>query len=179
MSKPPEPSVETIGDLILDLSRRGHGSYILLAAAQLDNALEDLICQRMPKLSNTARNKLFRGLGAFAHFSTKIDVAYAMELISDDIRHDMHVLRDIRNEFAHPKKEIHLHLDDVIGMMGRFRNFDDEVDRLAYFIKKINEIWSAINAKSESNILVKTLRDYAKKTNISAKRAQSASDTSD
>lgn len=171
MTKPPESSPEMISDLILDLSRRGHGSYVLLAATHLENALENLICKRMPKLSKTMRDKLFHGISAFSHFSTKIDVAHAMDLISADTRHDLHVFRSIRNEFAHPEKEIHLHLDELADMMRRFRGFDSEMDRFAFFGKKFNELWSAINGRMESGLLAEALREYAKKHRSSPKKS--------
>lgn len=46
-------------------------------------------------------NKLFSGSGPFATFSSKIDVAYRMGLISKSEHGCIHTIRSIRNVFAH------------------------------------------------------------------------------
>jgi hypothetical protein len=45
--------------------------------------------------------RLFEGAGPLATFSAKIDLARLLGLITDAIRSDLHIIRDIRNEFAH------------------------------------------------------------------------------
>jgi hypothetical protein len=69
----------------------------------------------------------------------------AMGLINDATRHDLHVLRDIRNEFAHPKKRTHFDLDEMRALLAKFRGFDRRMDRLVFFGKKIDDLWDAIS----------------------------------
>jgi hypothetical protein len=53
--------------------------------------------------------KVFEGYGPLATFSSKISLCEALNLfIADDIRHDLGILRKIRNEFAHSPRERHL-----------------------------------------------------------------------
>jgi len=163
----------TIHDLILDLSRRGHGAYVLLAAAQFENALEELICAHLPKLSKTLRAKLFTGYRApFSNFSTKIDVAFACGEIDSETHHDLHVLREIRNEFAHPKQETHLELEEVLDLLKRFRNYDKKMDRFAFLGEKVNQLWAAINPRFETLAMVAALqRSFEQKRDTSPKKS--------
>ena len=46
-------------------------------------------------------HQLFDGTGALATFSAKIDIAYAFGLIGTQERADLHIIRKIRNDFAH------------------------------------------------------------------------------
>ena len=48
-----------------------------------------------------APKSLFEGNGPFSTLSSKIDVAYALGLLSSEERRELHLLRKIRNEFAH------------------------------------------------------------------------------
>jgi len=166
-------TVPPLHELIVILSRRSHASYVLLAATQIENALQELICSHLPKLSNEKRDKLFKGLGAFSHFSTKIEVANAMGEINGDTRHDLDVLREIRNEFAHPSKEIHFHLDEMSNLLRKFRNYDDKMDPLAFFWKKLDEIWAALNPQIQMAALLSALKkDVAARPDTSPKKSR-------
>ena len=48
-----------------------------------------------------AWKSLFSGSGPLATFSTKIDLACLVGMISEAIRSDLHSIRQVRNEFAH------------------------------------------------------------------------------
>ncbi|RJG08169.1 hypothetical protein D3870_17710 [Noviherbaspirillum cavernae] len=45
--------------------------------------------------------RLFAGSGPLANLSSKIDLSRLLGLVTDTIRSDLHIIRDIRNEFAH------------------------------------------------------------------------------
>jgi DNA-binding MltR family transcriptional regulator len=45
--------------------------------------------------------RLFAGSGPLANFSSKIDLSRLLGLVTDTIRSDLHIIREIRNEFAH------------------------------------------------------------------------------
>lgn len=45
--------------------------------------------------------RLFEGNGPLATLSAKIDLARLLGLVTETIRSDLHIIRDIRNEFAH------------------------------------------------------------------------------
>lgn len=45
--------------------------------------------------------RLFAGSGPLANLSSKIDLCRLLGLITDTIRSDLHIIRDVRNEFAH------------------------------------------------------------------------------
>lgn len=48
-----------------------------------------------------AWKRLFSGSGPLATFSTKIDLACLVGMISEAVRADLHSIREVRNEFAH------------------------------------------------------------------------------
>ena len=50
---------------------------------------------------SNAWKRLFEGNGSMTTFSAKIDLARLLGIITDTIRSDLHIIRDIRNEFAH------------------------------------------------------------------------------
>lgn len=50
---------------------------------------------------NKAWDRLFRKSGPLSSFSAKIDLARLLGIISAVIASDLHIIRDVRNEFAH------------------------------------------------------------------------------
>jgi DNA-binding MltR family transcriptional regulator len=82
------------------LSEETDRGCALMAAAYLDFELQRLL--EATFLENKKISKvLFDYNGPLSNFSSKIDIAYMMGLISDLARRDLHILRKIRNDFAH------------------------------------------------------------------------------
>jgi DNA-binding MltR family transcriptional regulator len=74
----------------------------VLGVSVLDAQLEDLF--RATLIHFTPKESfdgLFSANGPLATFSARINLAFSLGWISDDVRRDLHVLRDIRNTFAH------------------------------------------------------------------------------
>jgi len=72
----------------------------LVAGAFLDEVLGELL--RVFLVDDpTNDKKIFEGTGPLATFSAKIDIAYRIGLISAQEHKTLHVVRSIRNDFAH------------------------------------------------------------------------------
>lgn len=89
------------GKLLVGESDRGAA---VLAGGYLDSLLEDLL--RAVIVEDKSLNSLFDGNGPFATFSGRIDVAFAFGLLPVKTRHDLHLIRKIRNHFAHHSDEV-------------------------------------------------------------------------
>lgn len=74
---------------------------VILAATLLDTALATLLKTYFAP-SVVARDSLFDGANApLASFSARIDLAYRLGLVSALMARDLHLIRRIRNDFAH------------------------------------------------------------------------------
>lgn len=72
-----------------------------IAETRLEQALQSrLRAADTSKLQDIVR-ELFRASGALGPFSTKIDLAYLMRLLSDEAYKDLTNVKNIRNDFAH------------------------------------------------------------------------------
>ena len=72
----------------------------LMAAAFLDERIMDLIKANLVSDARLAQ-KAFDASGPLGSFSSRIDMAYLMGLIPKNALRDLHLLRKIRNDFAH------------------------------------------------------------------------------
>jgi hypothetical protein len=87
-------------ELIRTLGDESERGMAVLVGAELDRALELVLCAYLPP--GKARKELFSG-GAppLGTFSSKINLCRALHLISEEEYALLHVIRKIRNEFAH------------------------------------------------------------------------------
>ncbi len=90
----------TTEELQQTLSGESDRGCTLMAAAFLDSALGILlraILLNRPQILD----ELLQGTGPLATFSSRIEIAYVLGLIGPEVRRDLHMIRRIRNEFAH------------------------------------------------------------------------------
>lgn len=104
---PPELR-EPLGEIVefrIALQSESDRATALMAAAFLEDYLAKLISKFMINDPSVGR-EIFTHNGALGTFSAKIDLAYMLALISPSVRKDLHLLRKIRNDFAHTAKPL-------------------------------------------------------------------------
>jgi hypothetical protein len=87
----------------------------LVGAALLDARLERLLLAHM--LPGKVAGELVNGRNApLGTFSARINLCYALGLITTAERHDLNLVRSIRNEFAHREHGITFSDDRITGL---------------------------------------------------------------
>jgi hypothetical protein len=86
------------------LLRESDRAAAVLAPAYLDALLEDLL--RSFFIEGDSADQLLGLDRPIGTFSSRIDLAHAVGFVTDDTRHDLHLIRKIRNDFAH-KVDLH------------------------------------------------------------------------
>lgn len=96
----------------------------IVAGSIVETRLEQAIQSRL-RQADTSKlqeivQQLFRASGALGPFSTKIDLAYLMRLLSDEAYKDLTNIKNIRNDFAHRLEHDSF---DVPSIRDRCKNF--------------------------------------------------------
>lgn len=95
-----DPELRRRYELFTKVGAETERGMTILAAAELDRALETLLKSYL--VPGKARDTLLGGGSSpLGSFSAKINLARALHLIRDDEYELLHVIRKIRNEFAH------------------------------------------------------------------------------
>jgi hypothetical protein len=118
--------------------------FVLQSLALMDHILERLLTMKMPNLSKDLRKSLFENPTApLKSFYAKIELAYALAIIDKSMHRDLNTMRQIRNEFAHPKvKDVHLDTPAMLKLPKKFEDYKDyngKMVRLFYWQAKTNE----------------------------------------
>ena len=114
----------------------------------------------VPNLSNRLREKLFTGYGPLSSFSAKIDIAYSLNLITENLKGDLHILREIRNEFAHSTVMLHFDTDEMKALLTKFSDYDPKMDRLAFYLQKLGQCFEGLRPATGTRALSVALRQH-------------------
>lgn len=122
------------------VQRRTDASTVMVGAAILDNGLESAIATRMPGLNNRLKQKLFEGYGPLATFAAKIDVALAFGLVDVETHKKLHVVKRVRNEFAHSPDTVTFESQEIVSMLTATLQEGEHADAQTQYLRLLNEI---------------------------------------
>ncbi len=97
------PETDRIISEILAQSDRGAA---IIACGVLAEYLEHGISAKFRNISRRLRDKIFEGYGPLSTFASRVDLAYALDVISEPVYKDLLIIKTIRNQFAHSTNPI-------------------------------------------------------------------------
>jgi hypothetical protein len=115
----------------LEFYTAGDRAAVILQASNVENILQGVIEKKMRQpLSRDLRERLFEGNGPLSSFASKINVAYALRLFGDVFRHDLDLIRELRNGFAHARHPMTLSTLQVAAVCKNLKLPDDAQRRV-------------------------------------------------
>jgi hypothetical protein len=114
MPKSKTHSQAQVAAFLAELKTQSDRGTAVIAAAVLDDLLEMLLTARFVEMGGERHENLFKKTGApFSSFSSKIETCFAVGVIGNEARLAMHLIREVRNEFAHRIEQITFDHPDV------------------------------------------------------------------
>lgn len=95
-----EANAETVPDFVVGLVQESERSAVIVGAAQLDNVLEQLL-RNVLQPQPGSDDKLFGANGPLRDTYAKINIAYRLGIIDNNVERALQLVRRIRNDFAH------------------------------------------------------------------------------
>jgi len=98
---------------------------VVMFGSFLETHLERFLASKMrDSLNSDDRQRLFEGNGVLATFSSKILLAFAMKLMGPITRHDLDLIRHLRNGFAHSRMPFGFDAPEVRAVCDQLRIVD-------------------------------------------------------
>lgn len=94
----------------------------LAASARLEESLGELLKKVFVQDSGTQK-RVFEGTGPCAAFSARIDIAFLQGLIGKSTVRNLHLIRKIRNQFAHDSEELSFDTPEVAARCGELTGY--------------------------------------------------------
>jgi len=122
-------SWDFIKPFVKTLARESDRAFAIIAAILLDNLLEKLI--KVSYIKNPKVNEIFKNENILRSFYTKISIAYFSGLIPKACYHDLKLICEIRNKFAHDVVA-DLKFDDkrIVQRIHQFSQIREELVKL-------------------------------------------------
>src|SRR5712664_174322 len=89
----------------MHLHNESDRGFALLAAAWIDDSIEDVIRSRFIA-NKRAADELLTGDAPLATFSSRIKLLYCLGIVTDNEKQDLNIIRAIRNLFAHQQGRV-------------------------------------------------------------------------
>jgi DNA-binding MltR family transcriptional regulator len=118
MSKSKPHTQEQVGEILKELQSQTDRGTAIIAAAVMDDLLNQLITSRLIDLGSERHDSLFSRTNApLSSFSSRIEMAFALGVLSNEARLGLHLIRDVRNAFAHRIEQIQFDHPEVAQMI--------------------------------------------------------------
>jgi DNA-binding MltR family transcriptional regulator len=114
-----EPTTDEHDKVVAEVQGDSDRAMVVLMGSMVDGSLEYLIRDHMRDDDAPFLDSIFYGDGLLGSFSAKIRTAYALGLITADIREDLDTIREIRNACAHAKRPISFDLPQLKNVVER------------------------------------------------------------
>jgi len=88
-------------DKLFTFNEKDDRNIVIMGASFLEMALMHVLRAFLPEDDKEVEKLFNSSNGALATFSSKISMAYALGLMDKIVKDDLHLIRKIRNEFAH------------------------------------------------------------------------------
>ncbi len=133
---------------------RGQAATVLKAIAIFEDALQECVQGCMRPLTSRMRARLFEGYGPISSMAAKTDIAYALNLLTDEEYADLQIIRKIRNQFAHSREVMGFEMLKIEKMVSRMQKPLAEVDTAyRWYFARLAEIgYHLIEAAAEANL---------------------------
>lgn len=118
-------------DLAREVHRESDRAAVVVGAAFLDSLLERLLLRTL-RPHAAGPDPLFDGDAPLSTFSSRINLSHRLGLIDDELARALHLIRRIRNDFAHNPAECDL---NTSPHRDRVRELANPIKNDPYFIK--------------------------------------------
>ena len=115
-----------INEFLEEFAGESDRAAVILSAIEIDNGLKRMLEKYLFPCANST-DPLFSNNGPLGTFSSKIDMCFRLGLIDAEVARTVHLLRKIRNDFAH---EVH----------GKNLKEGRQKDRIKELAKSMNEL---------------------------------------
>jgi hypothetical protein len=116
----PDPSQRPVVDELESQTDRGAA---IIGAALVESLLREALMSRLRVRTagekRTAKG-LFGTMGPLSSFSAKIELGVLLGLYPEEVRGDLHRIRDVRNEFAHEHQPRDFGSPRIAELCGKF-----------------------------------------------------------
>lgn len=123
---------ERINLVMSELAKESDRGSVIVGVACIDDELTRVLTRYLlPTLATShGSDELFGPQGPLAAFSSRVDLAYRTGLLRRDLRQSLHLLRRLRNDFAHVPQQLSFQTRSVQDRVSEIFRLNDALLRV-------------------------------------------------
>lgn len=164
------PKLSKIFEQMYSVSQAAMAIYI---SQLVENILEGSLSSKLTISSNTFDDRLFKGYGPLSTFTAKIDMARALEIVDEETYNTLRILKNIRNEVAHPDVVSLPNFDSpaIIKECRKLPGYVDDEGCFKLFLGTAASIMVSIDDSEDVKIFSEMLRGIDPERKSSAQKS--------
>lgn len=138
-------------------SEHNDRTLAIFGASMVERSIELSLWTKFRYLNLEERRRLFGPEAPLSSFSSKIKIAYAMELCDRNISKELNLIREIRNAFAHSSKLLNFETKEVVDLC-KFIKFDEsEIIGFCFPVEQKSEL----SRRKYLGLIVRLLKHFS------------------
>jgi DNA-binding MltR family transcriptional regulator len=138
---------------LAEVLRGTHAQTAIVVASLVGEMLELALRSKLLAEKKQVNDQMFKGNGSLATLEKRIDAAHNLKLIDDVTCEDAHLVRRIRNEFAHEKEKLHFDSKKTVALAKQLSTYEAATSNQEAFLK------AADNVSDQAAKALKALRE--------------------
>ena len=120
--------------------RGTHAETAIIVGSLVGESLELALKSKLLADKKSVNDGVFNGNGALATLQKRIDAAHDMNLIDDVNRKDAHLLRHIRNGFAHTNEKLNFDSGSTSALARQLSTYEAATSNQDAFLKAAGNV---------------------------------------
>ena len=117
-------ALEKYGVNLVDVVRDTNADTMIRVSSLMEETFELAIRMAMLKTGQKVNKRMFKRDGELATLERKINKAKELNLLDDTAFKDAHLVRMIRNKFAHRRERLHFDSPKIIAMARQLSTYE-------------------------------------------------------
>ncbi len=129
-----------VGLDLADVLRGTHAETVMIVTSLIDETLELALRSKFLAEMEPVNDRMFKGNGRLGTLEKRIDAAHQLKLIDDATRDDAHLVRRIRNKFAHTREKLHFDSGKTVALVKQLSTYEAATSNQEAFLKATENI---------------------------------------
>jgi DNA-binding MltR family transcriptional regulator len=137
---------------LADVLRSTHAEAAMVVSSLITETLGAALRAKLFVEKKPVNDQMFNKDGLLSTFAQRIDAAHDLKLIDDQTHDDAHLVRRIRNKFAHATKKLHFDSPKTVVLAKQLSTYEAATSNQEAFLKAADNVsvqaGKAIKARS-------------------------------
>lgn len=143
-------ALEKYGVNLVDVIRDTNADTMIRVSSLMEETFELAIRTAMLKTGHEVNQRMFKHDGELATLEKKINKAKELNLLDDTAFKDAHLVRRIRNKFAHMGERLHFDSPKIVAMARQLSTYEKAESNQSAILGAVSNIVDQLKANAHS-----------------------------